>query len=111
MNGINRTGNMFVPNNNYCDFEEFLAPIIRSIAKRTKESGEVYTPSKLIRMMARKIDNKESIYHWCYLNNIPVFCPGITDGSVGDVLFFSSYKYPNLSLDVMRDHFELNDLI
>lgn len=61
--------------------------------------------------MSKKIDNKESIYHWCYLNKIPVFCPGITDGSVGDVLFFSSYKYPWLSLDVMQDHFELNDII
>lgn len=44
--------------------------------------------------MAQKINNKESIYYWCYKNNIPVFSPGIVDGSVGDVLFFSCYKYP-----------------
>ena len=34
MNGINRTGNMYVPNNNYCDFEEFLNPIVRHMARK-----------------------------------------------------------------------------
>lgn len=29
MNGINRTGNMFVPNKNYIDFEDFLLPIVK----------------------------------------------------------------------------------
>ena len=26
--GINRTGNLLVPNNNYCKFEEWLMPIL-----------------------------------------------------------------------------------
>jgi deoxyhypusine synthase len=59
----------------------------------------------VIREMAKKINNEESIYYQCYKNNIPVFCPGIVDGSVGDVMFFLSYKYRDLKLDVMRDHF------
>ena len=25
-------------------------------------------------------------------NNIPLFCPAITDGSIGDMLYFHSYK-------------------
>jgi deoxyhypusine synthase len=33
MNGINRTGNMYVPNKNYVDFEDFLNPIISKMAK------------------------------------------------------------------------------
>ncbi len=85
---------MYVPNKNYCDFEEFLTPIIKHMAKKQKENQEIYTASKIIKKMAQKINNPESIYYWCYKNNIPVYCPGIVDGSVGDVLFFSSYKYP-----------------
>lgn len=52
------------------------------------KQNKVFTPSMIIQEMAKKINNEESIYHWCYKNNIKMFCPGITDGSVGDVLFF-----------------------
>lgn len=86
--GINRIGNMLVPNDNYCDFENFLLPIIKSFNKRIAEEGLNLTPSILIREMGKKINNEESIYYWCYKNNIPVFCPGITDGAIGDVFFF-----------------------
>jgi deoxyhypusine synthase len=61
--------------------------------------------------MAKKINNEESIYYWCYKNGIKVYCPGITDGSVGDVLFFQSYKFEHLQLDIMADHFELNEIV
>ncbi len=36
-------------------------------------------------------------------NDIPVFCPGITDGSLGDMIFFHSYKTPGLVLDLVQD--------
>ena len=28
----------------------------------------------------------------CWKNDIPVFCPGLTDGSVGDMIYSHSYK-------------------
>jgi hypothetical protein len=31
-------------------------------------------------------------------NDIPVFCPALTDGSIGDMMFFHSYKNPGLVL-------------
>lgn len=65
----------------------------------------------VITEMAKKIKNEESIYYQCYKNNIKMFCPGITDGSVGDVLFFQTYKFEHLQMDIMADHFELNDLV
>ena len=36
---------MFVPNKNYCDFETFLTPIVRKMARRIKEDGTVFSPS------------------------------------------------------------------
>merc|ERR1712187_871880 len=38
-----------------------------------------------------------------YKNNIPVFSPAITDGSIGDMLYFHSYKRPGLILDIVAD--------
>eukprot|EP01052_Picozoa_sp_SAG31_P019254 SAG31_NODE_1397_length_8506_cov_13.069585_2_plen_120_part_00 len=40
-----------------------------------------------------------------------VFCPAITDGSVGDMLFFHSYKHdPPLIVDIARDIRAINDI-
>ena len=43
-------------------------------------------------------------------NNIPVFCPAITDGSIGDMIYFAKYKHPEFLIDVTQDMKKLNDL-
>ena len=48
-----------------------------------------------------RINNPESIYYWAAKNDIPVFCPAITDGAIGDMLFYSSYKNEGLILDLV----------
>ena len=35
-------------------------------------------------------------------NNIPVFSPALTDGSIGDMIYFHSYKNPGLVLDIVE---------
>src|SRR3989344_6552570 len=66
--GINRTGNIFIPNDRYVEFEKFFVPLIEKLAK----IKETYSPSELINILGEKINNGESIYYWCYKNNIPV---------------------------------------
>lgn len=39
-----------------------------------------------------------------------MFCPAITDGSIGDMLFFHSYKSPGLRVDVVEDIRRINDI-
>ncbi len=46
--------------------------------------------------LGHEINHPDSIYYWAAKNGIPVFCPAITDGSIGDMLFFHSYKSPGL---------------
>lgn len=53
--------------------------------------------------MGKQINDVESVYYWCHKNKIPVFCPGITDGAIGDALFFQSYKYEDFQLDLTDD--------
>lgn len=44
-------------------------------------------------------------------NNIPVFCPALTDGSLGDMLYFHSYKSAHpLVIDIVSDIRNLNDM-
>ena len=107
--GINRAGNIFIPNSRYCDFEDFIIPILEELYKEQKETGKVITPSDLVWKLGEKINNKESIYYWCWKNKIPVFCPTITDGSLGDMIYFFKSKNPDFKIDVAEDIFRINN--
>jgi deoxyhypusine synthase len=36
-------------------------------------------------------------------NNIPVYCPALTDGSLGDMLFCHAVRNPGLIIDIVQD--------
>lgn len=103
LKGQNRIGNMLIPNSNYCKFEDWIWPILDQMLKEQQEQNINWTPSKMIHRLGKEIDNPESVYYWAYKNNIPVYCPALTDGSIGDMLFFHSYKNPGLRLDIVED--------
>lgn len=103
--GINRAGNIMIPNSRYCRFEDFIIPIL----ERENKSGKPITPSQLIHILGKEINNKESIYYWAQKNNIPVFCPAPTDGSLGDMIYFFKNKHPEFILDVSDDIVEINN--
>ncbi|PPQ63872.1 hypothetical protein CVT24_009498 [Panaeolus cyanescens] len=101
--GMNRIGNLIVPNDNYCKFEDWLVPILDTMLKEQKENGTIWTPSSFIHRLGKEINNEES-------NNIPVFCPALTDGSIGDMIYFHSFKSPGFILDIVQDIRNLNEL-
>ncbi|XP_064426381.1 deoxyhypusine synthase isoform X2 [Mirounga angustirostris] len=102
-NGINRIGNLLVPNDNYCKFEDWLMPILDQMVLEQNTEGVKWTPSKMIARLGKEINNPESVYYWAQKNNIPVLSPALTDGSLGDMIFFHSYKNPGLVLDIVED--------
>ncbi|KAK0570936.1 hypothetical protein LWI29_008706 [Acer saccharum] len=101
--GLNRIGNLLVPNENYCKFEDWIIPIFDQMLKEQIEENISWTPSKVIARLGKEINDKRSYLYWAYKNNIPVFCPGLTDGSLGDMLYFHSFKSPGLIIDVVQD--------
>lgn len=101
--GLNRIGNLIMPNENYCTFEEWLNPILDEMYERQERDGVRWSPSSMIKLMGERINNPDSIYYWAAKNNIPVFCPAITDGAIGDMLFFHSYRKEGLVLDLVSD--------
>lgn len=106
--GLNRIGNLIMPNENYCTFEEWLNPILDEMHERQERDNVRWSPSSMIKLMGERINNPESIYYWAARNNIPVFCPAITDGAIGDMLFFHSYRKEGLVLDLVSDIRALN---
>lgn len=111
-NCLNRIGNMLVPNDNYCMFEDWIKPRLQILKKNCIENNENYTPSKIIEYLGSEINNEESVYYWCAKNKIPVFCPALTDGSIGDMMFFDNYsdEKPRLKVDIIEDICKINKI-
>jgi len=107
--GINRAGNILIPNSRYCSFEYFIIPVLEEFYNRQKETGKVVNASELIWKLGEKINNKESVYYWAWKNQIPVFCPAITDGSLGDMIYFFKSSHPGFILDVAEDIWKMNN--
>ena len=45
--GLNRIGNMLVPNSNYCKFEDWVMPILEAMLQEQQQQGMLWTPSKV----------------------------------------------------------------
>ncbi|XP_074513034.1 deoxyhypusine synthase-like [Sebastes fasciatus] len=107
--GINRIGNMLIPNDNYDIFGNWMIPILDQMLEEQKTQGTIWTPSKMIHRFGKEINNPDSVYYWAYKNNIPVFCPALTDGEMGDMLYFHSYTNPGLVVDIAQDVRRINN--
>jgi deoxyhypusine synthase len=72
--------------------------------------GGRWTPSRLIHRLGKEIGHPDSIYYWAWRHDIPVFCPALTDGSLGDMIYFFSYKRPEFVVDIVGDIRRINDI-
>jgi deoxyhypusine synthase len=104
--GINRLGNVFIPNESYgIILEEKLADWLREIHSEKKE----VSTHELCWELGRRLD-EESILYWCWKNKIPVIIPGITDGSVGYQIWqFAQDK--DFKINLLKDETLLSDMI
>lgn len=108
--GVNRIGNIYAPNSRYVAFEDFFQPILEELYQKQKATGKATTPSEIILKLGEKINNPSSIYYWAWKNGIKVYCPAITDGAIGDNIYFFKFKHPDFVLDIAEDIKQFNDL-
>ena len=107
--GVNRLGNIFIPNSSYGEvLESHLQPILGDIVD---EMGCEFGVREIIREVGLRIDDKESILYWAARNDIPVYVPGITDGAFGSQLWMYWQNNRNFKLDIMKDQQELSDIV
>jgi len=101
--GINRIGNIFASNQRYIEFEQFVQPILEELYQEQKKTGKITTPLDIIWKLGEKINNPSSIYYWAWKNKIPVYCPTILDGALGDNVYFFKFKHEDFKIDITDD--------
>ena len=108
--GINRIGNIYAPNNRYVAFEEFIQPLLKEIYEEQKRTGKIICSSDLIWKLGERINNKDSICYWAWKNKIKIYCPALTDGALGDNIYFFSLKNSDFKIDIVEDIKKLNNM-
>ncbi|MBI4162298.1 MAG: deoxyhypusine synthase [Candidatus Aenigmarchaeota archaeon] len=109
--GINRIGNILVPNDRYIEFEKYVTPVLNNLLEKQNKTGKVIAASEFIRALAEKTADESSVLYWAFKNSIPVICPAITDGSMGDMLFFFKSEHPEFKIDVTDDLLLMNNIV
>ncbi|MCX6653105.1 MAG: deoxyhypusine synthase [Methanomassiliicoccales archaeon] len=105
--GINRLGNVLVPDESYgLILEKKLIPMFEEIL-RGKDSISTW---ELIDQVGSRIEDEKSLLHWCHKNRVPIYVPGITDGSFGSQLWMYWQTHRALKIDLFRDEQELSDI-
>jgi deoxyhypusine synthase len=84
-------------------YSEWLTEQIGEMHDDQIKNKIIYSPSKIIQYLGRKIDNKDSICYWAYKNSIPIFSPAFTDGLLGDVLYVYGKERPGFIVDLTQD--------
>ena len=114
--GINRVGNLMIKNESYMNFEDWLNPVLDKLYQKQKrwavsdllrEIGLILNPQNSQNFGAAKPEDfagdENSILYQAAKNNVPIFCPAITDGALGFHLFLYQQKHPDFIVDAVKD--------
>ena len=106
--GVNRLGNVLVPNESYgIVLERKLQPWLRDMY-RTKKA---WSTKELLWEFGRRAGDRGSILYWCWKNKIPVIVPAITDGAVGYQLWSFWQDHKDFRIEEFRDETDLSDIV
>ena len=97
--GINRVGNLLIKNESYMNFEDMVTDIL----KKLYEKQNHWTVSEMLREIGLMLDDPGSILCQAAKNNVPIFCPAITDGAFGFHLYLFQQEHPDFVVDVVKD--------
>jgi len=105
--GVSRLGNVLVPDECYGEvLEERLAPMFEEIFAETKSLAT----HEIIDAVGSRIDDKDSLLHWCHKKKVPIFVPGPTDGSFGCQLWMYYQMHRDLRIDLFKDEQTLSEI-
>ena len=105
--GVSRLGNVLVPDECYGEvLEERLAPMFEEIFADTRSLAT----HEIIDAVGSRIDDEESLLHWCHKMNVPIFVPGPTDGSFGCQLWMYYQTHRDLRIDLFKDEQVLSEI-
>jgi deoxyhypusine synthase len=107
--GVNRLGNVLIPNDSYGTIiEQKIQAMLQDLYK---EGRRELSTSELAREIGLRCCDETAILYWAAKNDIPVFVPGITDGSVGYHLWFFSQDHHDFRINLLKDEGDLNNIV
>lgn len=110
--GVSRIGNIYVTTEHYLHFERFINRFLERIYKLQKKDKPL-SSSQIIFELGREIsklkNKEESVLYWAYMNRIDVYCPCITDGSFGDLVYFFKKRKNDFMIDIVGDTAKIVD--
>jgi len=105
--GINRIGNILVPNDSYgIIIEEKMNEWLKEIYNEKKEISTY----ELCWEIGKRL-KEDSILYWSWKNNIPIIVPGITDGAIGYQLWQFYQMHKDFRINILEDEQFLSDLV
>ncbi|MCQ2086229.1 MAG: deoxyhypusine synthase [archaeon] len=107
-NGISRLGNVLVPDECYgLVLEEKLAPMFSEIFEETLS----LSTHEIIDKVGAKLGDPKSLLYQCHRHGVPIFVPGITDGSFGCQLWMYYQPHRKLRIDLFGDEQKLSEMM
>ncbi len=106
--GINRLGNVLVPNESYGEvLENKMQPILKKLHKEKKE----WSTKDIVWAFGEAIKDeekaKETIVYWAWKNQIPIYLPGPLDGAWGSQLWNFWQTNRDFKLNLFEDEQDL----
>ncbi|WP_128476184.1 deoxyhypusine synthase [Halorussus pelagicus] len=99
--GINRLGNIFVPSDRYVWLEEYLYDFFDDFFAEEK----VRTPTAFARELGATLDDEDSVLKQAADNDVPVYCPALTDAEVGNFLYYYRQGYDSeVGIEILDDY-------
>jgi len=110
--GINRLGNIFIPNECYgIILEKKMRPLLDKLYKTKKTWSTRDIIWEFGRHLEKEKNKEESIIFWAYKNSIPIFVPGVTDGAFGSQIWMYYQEHRDFNIDLLKDEQDLSDII
>ena len=113
--GLNRLGNVIVPNECYGEIlEAKVLPWLSEIEEERRASSDSpwngFGTVELCWALGDRMEDEGSLLYWAAKHRIPIVIPGITDGSIGAQLFMHRQRSPSFMIDVLADEEICSDL-
>jgi deoxyhypusine synthase len=106
-NGVNRTGNIFIPNERYIWFEQFMQTALTEMHRDIIQKGKILDSVEFVKKLGSLLEGKEkcetSFTYWCHKNNIPLLCVPLADGAIGDHIYMFKKEHRDFSVDLCKE--------
>jgi len=110
--GVNRLGNIFIPNECYGKIlEEKMQPILAELGKTKQKWSTKELVWEFGKQLEKEKNREDSILYWVWKNKIPMYIPGITDGAFGSQIWMYYQTHRDFTIDLLKDEQELSDTI